>query len=178
MTGELSSTAGSTSQIKDITYEILNYCKDKKVSCVIVGHITKEGSISGPKVLEHMVDTVLYFETLGDENQRILRSMKNRFGNTFEVGLFVMKEKGLEEISNASNCFIDSRSISSPGRSKTCILEGKRVMFVEVQALVNENKFSSAKRTTQGIDNNRLLMLIAVIEKYFEISLMLSLIHI
>ncbi len=168
---QMSSTVGSVSQIKEVTYEILNYCKDKNVSCIVVGHITKDGSISGPKVLEHMVDTVLYFESIGQENQRVLRSIKNRFGNTHEVGLFEMKSNGLEQITNASNWFIEDSSIDSPGRSRTCILEGKRVLFIEVQALVNENKVSNAKRNTQGIDSNRLLMLIAIIEKYFEISL-------
>ncbi len=167
---DMSASPGSVSQIKEITYEILNYCKDKKISSIIVGHITKDGSISGPKVLEHMVDTVLYFEGLGEHNHRILKSIKNRFGNTFEVGLFEMEEEGLIEISDTSKSFIKS-TINGPGRTRTCILEGRRVLFLEIQALVNENKFSNPKRITQGIDNSRLSMLIAIIEKYAGISL-------
>lgn len=168
---ELPRAAGTISQIREITHEILNYCKDKKVCCFIIGHITKDGTISGPKVLEHMVDTVLYFEKFGDGNQRILRSIKNRFGNTFEVGIFEIREDGLIGALNISANFIGSKKTKSPGRSISCILEGKRAFLVEVQALVNENKFLNPKRVTLGIDQNRLSMLVAIIEKYFEISL-------
>jgi len=169
---EVKSPAGSISQIKEVTYEIINYCKEKNLITILIGHITKDGAISGPKLLEHMVDTVLYFEGINDKNQRLLRSIKNRFGSTEEIGFFEMSENGLNEIKNSAQYFIEQNYTHGPGRSTTCISEGSSVLFIEVQALVNENKYSNNRRTTQGIDTNRLSMLIAIIEKFFEISLM------
>lgn len=168
---QVDSAAGTLSQIREVTYELMNYAKSGNLTCFIVGHVTKEGQIAGPKILEHMVDTVIYFE--GDQlgQYRILRVMKNRFGNTNEVGIFEMQEKGLVEIKNPSQYFLEQSISGSYGRSLTCILEGSRSLFVEIQALVVENKFSVGRRTTQGLDTNRVALLVAVIDKYFGIPL-------
>ncbi len=168
---EIQSAPGTVSQIREVTYELLNHVKSRDITCFIVGHITKDGNIAGPKILEHMVDTVIYFE--GDQfgQYRVLRAIKNRFGNTNEVGIFEMEEVGLKEVPNPSQYFLDDQMVDSYGRSLTCILEGTRPLFVEIQALVVENKFGNGRRTTQGIDGNRLSMMVAIIEKYFEIPL-------
>lgn len=168
---EIESAPGSVSQIREVTYELMNHVKSNGITCFVIGHITKEGSIAGPKILEHMVDTVIYFE--GDQfgHYRVLRAMKNRFGNTNEVGIFEMKESGLEEVKNPSQYFLDDQMQDSFGRSLTCIIEGSRSLFVEVQALVVDNKFGNGRRTTHGIDNNRCSMMVAVIEKYFGLPL-------
>lgn len=168
---QLDSAAGTLSQIREVTYELMNYAKGTGLTCFIVGHVTKEGQIAGPKVLEHMVDTVIYFE--GDQlgQYRMLRVMKNRFGNTNEVGIFEMQEKGLVEIKNPSQYFLEQSIQGAFGRSLTCILEGSRSLFVEIQALVVENKFAVGRRTTQGLDSNRVALLVAVIDKYFGIPL-------
>jgi DNA repair protein RadA/Sms len=168
---EIDSAPGSVSQIREVTYELMSHVKANGITCFVIGHITKEGSIAGPKILEHMVDTVIYFE--GDQfgHYRILRAMKNRFGNTNEVGIFEMKESGLDEVRNPSQYFLDDELHGSYGRSLTCIVEGSRSLFVEIQALVVENKFGNGRRTTQGIDHNRVSMMVAVIEKYFGIPL-------
>lgn len=169
--GQVDSAAGTLSQIREVTYEIMNYAKANDLTCFIVGHVTKEGQIAGPKILEHMVDTVIYFE--GDQlgQYRMLRVMKNRFGNTNEVGIFEMQEAGLREISNPSKYFLEQSIPGSFGRSLTCILEGSRTIFVEIQALVVENKFAVGRRTTQGLDSNRVALLVAVIDKYLGIPL-------
>jgi DNA repair protein RadA/Sms len=168
---EIMSAPGTVSQIREITHEIVNYAKANDVSCVIIGHITKEGNIAGPKTLEHMVDVVIYFE--GDQfgQYRILRAIKNRFGNVNEVGIFEMKNEGPCGVPNPSQYFLDQSLNNAYGRSLTTIVEGSRNLFVEIQALVVENKYSNGRRTTQGIDQNRINMLIAVIEKYFSIPL-------
>ncbi len=168
---EIDSAPGTVSQIREVTYELMNHVKANGITCFVIGHITKEGSIAGPKILEHMVDTVIYFE--GDQfgHYRILRAMKNRFGNTNEVGIFEMRESGLEEVKNPSQYFLDDQLKDSFGRSLTCIIEGSRSLFVEIQALVVDNKFGNGRRTTQGIDNNRCSMMVAVIEKYFGLPL-------
>lgn len=162
----LDSAPGTVTQIREVTFELMNFIKNRETACFIVGHITKEGNIAGPKILEHMVDTVVYFE--GDQGgmYRILRSMKNRFGATSEIGLFEMVNNGLEEVKNPSKYFIDDDSDKRIGRSLTCILEGSRPLFLELQALVVENKYGNGRRATQGIDTNRVSMLIAVIEKH------------
>ncbi len=168
---QVDSAAGTLTQIREVTYELMNYAKSYNLTCFIIGHVTKEGQIAGPKVLEHMVDTVIYFE--GDQlgQYRMLRVMKNRFGNTNEVGIFEMQEKGLVEIKNPSQYFLEQSLNGSYGRSLTCILEGTRSLFVEIQALVVENKFAQGRRTTQGLDSNRVALLVAVIDKYFGIPL-------
>jgi DNA repair protein RadA/Sms len=168
---QVDSAAGTLSQIREVTYELMNYAKAYGLTCFIIGHVTKEGQIAGPKILEHMVDTVIYFE--GDQlgQYRMLRVMKNRFGNTNEVGIFEMQEKGLVEIKNPSQYFLEQSLPGSYGRSLTCILEGSRSLFVEIQALVVENKFAVGRRTTQGLDSNRVALLVAVIDKYLGIPL-------
>lgn len=168
---QVDSAAGTLSQIREVTYELMNYAKAYNLTCFIIGHVTKEGQIAGPKILEHMVDTVIYFE--GDQlgQYRMLRVMKNRFGNTNEVGIFEMQEKGLVEIQNPSQYFLEQSLPGSYGRSLTCILEGSRSLFVEIQALVVENKFAVGRRTTQGLDSNRVALLVAVIDKYLGIPL-------
>lgn len=168
---QVESAAGTLSQIREVTYELMNYAKAYNLTCFIIGHVTKEGQIAGPKILEHMVDTVVYFE--GDQlgQYRMLRVMKNRFGNTNEIGIFEMQEKGLVEIKNPSQYFLEQSLPGSYGRSLTCILEGSRSLFVEIQALVVENKFSQGRRTTQGLDSNRVALLVAVIDKYLGIPL-------
>ncbi len=168
---QVESAAGTLSQIREVTYELMNYAKACGLTCFIIGHVTKEGQIAGPKILEHMVDTVIYFE--GDQlgQYRMLRVMKNRFGNTNEVGIFEMQEKGLVEIKNPSQYFLEQSLPGSYGRSLTCILEGSRSLFVEIQALVVENKFAVGRRTTQGLDSNRVALLVAVIDKYLGIPL-------
>lgn len=168
---EVDSAAGTLSQIREVTYEVMNYAKAYGLTVFLIGHVTKEGQIAGPKILEHMVDTVVYFE--GDQlgQYRMLRVMKNRFGNTNEVGIFEMQEKGLVEVSNPSQYFLEQSIPGSYGRSITCILEGSRALFVEMQALVVENKFAVGRRTTQGLDSNRVALLVAVIDKYFGVPL-------
>jgi DNA repair protein RadA/Sms len=168
---QVESAAGTLTQIREVTYELMNFAKAYDLTCFLIGHVTKDGQIAGPKILEHMVDTVIYFE--GDQmgQYRMLRVMKNRFGNTNEVGIFEMQEKGLVEIKNPSQYFLEQSLPGSYGRSLTCILEGSRSLFVEIQALVVENKFSVGRRTTQGLDSNRVALLVAVIDKYLGIPL-------
>lgn len=168
---EIPSAAGTVSQIREVTYEVMNYAKATGLTCFVIGHVTKDGNIAGPKILEHMVDTVIYFE--GDQlgQYRMLRAIKNRFGNTNEVGIFEMDESGLNEVKNPSQYFLDSSIKDAFGRSLTCVLEGTRPIFVEIQALVVENKFGNGRRTTQGVDSNRLSLLVAVIDKYFDLPL-------
>ncbi len=168
---QVESAAGTLTQIREVTYELMNYAKAYDLTCFIIGHVTKEGQIAGPKILEHMVDTVIYFE--GDQlgQYRMLRVMKNRFGNTNEVGIFEMQETGLVEIKNPSQYFLEQSLPGAYGRSLTCILEGSRSLFVEIQALVVENKFAVGRRTTQGLDSNRVALLVAVIDKYLGIPL-------
>jgi DNA repair protein RadA/Sms len=171
VSSEIPSAAGTVSQIREVTYELMNYAKAHDLTCFVIGHVTKEGSIAGPKILEHMVDSVVYFE--GDQfgQYRVLRVIKNRFGNTNEIGIFEMVENGLKEVQNPSQYFLESSLKDAYGRSLTCIVEGSRPIFVEIQALVVENKFGNGRRTTQGLDNNRLSLLVAVIDKYFEVPL-------
>lgn len=171
VSGELNSPPGTVSQIREVTYELMNHAKAQNITCFVIGHITKEGAIAGPKILEHMVDTVIYFE--GDQfgHYRLLRAIKNRFGNTNEVGIFEMTDKGLREVSNPSQYFLAEHKEDSFGRSLTCVIEGSRSLFIEIQALVVENKYGTGRRTTQGLDPNRLAMLVAVVEKYLGLPL-------
>tara|TARA_R110000868_G_scaffold100129_11_gene275496 strand:- start:1807 stop:3165 length:1359 start_codon:yes stop_codon:yes gene_type:complete len=171
MSPEVASAPGSVGQIREVTYELMNYVKANLITCFVIGHITKDGSIAGPKILEHMVDTVIYFEGDQHGHYRMLRSIKNRFGHANEVGIFEMGEAGLIEVRNPSQYFLDENHSDNYGRSLTCVVEGSRTLFVEVQALVVENKFGNGRRTTQGIDTNRLAMLVAVIDKYLEIPI-------
>jgi DNA repair protein RadA/Sms len=174
LTNKLDSTPGTSTQIREVTFNIMNFCKTHNITCLIIGHITKEGTIAGPKMLEHMVDAVIYFEGDHTGNYRVLRSMKNRFGNTNEVGIFEMTENGLNEVVNPSQFFIEDHLPGAYGRSLSCLYEGSRGIFIELQALVIENKFGNGRRNTQGLDQGRLSMLVAVVEKYFSIPLSFS----
>lgn len=162
---KLNSAPGSVSQVREVTGNLLRISKKSGIAVFIVGHVTKEGAIAGPRVLEHMVDTVLYFE--GDRNQdyRILRAVKNRFGSTNEIGLFEMTEKGLIDVQNPSSVMLEGRTENQPGSVVVGLIEGTRSMLVEVQALVCPTSFGMPRRMANGLDYNRLAMLIAVLEK-------------
>jgi len=168
---EVASLPGTISQIRAVAFQVMDYAKSHQVACFVIGHINKEGSLAGPKILEHMVDTVIYFEGDQKGGYRLLRSMKNRFGDTNEVGIFEMTDHGLAEIANPAQYFLDEFGEQAYGRSLACIMEGTRPIFLEVQALVVENKYGNGRRTTQGLDPNRLAMMVAVIEKYLGIPL-------
>tara|TARA_Y100000590_G_scaffold469529_1_gene657877 strand:- start:318249 stop:319376 length:1128 start_codon:yes stop_codon:yes gene_type:complete len=175
---EIASPAGSISQVREVTHELMNKVKEKNISCFIVGHITKEGSIAGPKILEHMVDTVIYFEGDQSNQYRLLRSVKNRFGSTNEIGIFKMSEKGLREVVNPLSIFINKTKKNSYGNSLSCVLQGLRPLVIEVQALIVDNQYGNGKRVSQGIDNNRVVMILAIIKKYLNIDLITSDIYI
>jgi DNA repair protein RadA/Sms len=168
---DIQSVPGSMTQIRDTTFELMNIAKNKAISIFVIGHINKDGDIAGPKVLEHMVDGVFYFEGSNSDNLRILRSVKNRFGKANEIAIFEMNEDGLSEVINPSEYFLTSDHTSRTGKAITCFFEGSRGIFVEIQSLVLENKFGNPRRTTQGIDQSRLSMILAVIEKYLGFKL-------
>lgn len=161
----LSSAPGSVSQVREVTSALLRLAKRSNMTIFIVGHVTKEGAIAGPRVLEHMVDTVLYFE--GDRHHvyRILRSVKNRFGSTNEIGIFEMGDRGLVEIMNPSEHLLSERTRGMSGSAVLCSLEGTRPMLVEVQALVSTTAFGMPRRMSTGVDHNRMVLLMAVLEK-------------
>ena len=167
---ESSGTPGSLTQIRESTYRLVEMAKKSGVAIFIVGHVTKEGDIAGPKMLEHMVDTVLYFEGEKDGELRILRVNKNRFGPTDEVGVFKMEEKGLREISSEEVSLIDSK-VSQIGSSISMVMEGSRPLLVEIQALVTESFSQIPKRIFSGIDYNRGQLLVAVAQKVLSIPL-------
>lgn len=162
-TDELNSAAGTVGQVKHVTYRLVELAKSRGITVMIVGQVTKDGYIAGPKVLEHLVDTVLYFEGDYSRGVRILRSVKNRFGPTNEVGIFEMTDKGLVELSSYS--FVEDKHDSSAGRVFVPVMEGTRAFLVEVQALVAPTFYQFPKRNTMGFDLNRLNMLLAVLEK-------------
>lgn len=161
----LDSMTGSASQVREVTNELMKIAKMDLITVFVIGHVTKEGAIAGPKILEHMVDTVLYFE--GDEHHsyRILHSVKNRFGAANEIGMFEMVNDGLKEVSNPSAIFLDERLPQSTGSAIAVSLEGTRPLLAEIQALVTPTAFGYAKRTTSGLDYNRASLLLAVLEK-------------
>ena len=161
----LDSMTGSASQVREVTSELMKIAKMDAITVFVIGHVTKEGAIAGPKILEHMVDTVLYFE--GDEHHsyRILHSVKNRFGAANEIGMFEMENEGLKEVTNPSSIFLDQRLPKSTGSAVVVSLEGTRPLLAEIQALVTPTAFGYAKRTTSGIDYNRAALLLAVLEK-------------
>ncbi|RAX58955.1 DNA repair protein RadA [Helicobacter monodelphidis] len=166
----ISSAPGSVSQVREVTFALMRLAKEHNIATFIIGHITKEGSIAGPRILEHMVDVVLYFEGDPSRELRILRSFKNRFGNVSEVGIFEMGHSGLMSAKNAQRVFFESR-IESPGSAITAILEGSRALILEVQSLVSECAFGMPKRSSTGFDANRLNMLLALLERKLEIPL-------
>ena len=162
---ELTAAAGSVSQVREITAQIMRICKSKQITTIIIGHVTKDGTIAGPRVLEHMVDTVLYLEGERYFSYRILRGVKNRFGSTNEIGMFEMKGEGLVEITNPSEILISERDDNPSGSCIVASMEGTRPMLIELQALTTLSVFGIPKRTANGLDYNRLAVLIAVLEK-------------
>ena len=169
---DLTSAPGSVSQVREVTFRLAMHAKKTGIPMFIVGHVTKDGAIAGPRLLEHMVDTVLYFE--GDRNHvyRILRAVKNRFGSTNEIGVFEMAEHGLIEVSNPSAVFLSERPEHAAGSAVTASLEGSRPILLEIQALASPSSFASPRRTVLGLDSNRVALLVAVLEKKVGMPLM------
>lgn len=168
---EVSSAPGSVTQIREATSKLMHICKSRGVSVIIVGHVTKDGSIAGPRVLEHMVDTVLYFEGDKTASYRLLRAVKNRFGGTNEIGVFEMTGQGLKQILNPSAYMLNDRPTDVSGTVVTCSMEGTRPLLIEVQALVSFTSFNMPRRMSTGMDFNRVTILIAVLEKRAGIKL-------
>jgi len=170
--GDLTSAPGSVSQVRESTVRLMLMAKKTGIPTFLIGHVTKDGAIAGPKLLEHMVDTVLYFE--GDRNHvfRILRTVKNRFGSTNEIGVFEMKDKGLDEVANPSAVFLSERPADSAGSVVTASMEGTRPILVELQALASATNFGTPRRTILGLDPNRVALLAAVMEKKLGMHLM------
>ena len=167
----LTSAPGSVSQVRECTSVLMQVAKRQNITLFIVGHVTKEGAIAGPKVLEHLVDTVLYFEGDRFASHRLLRSVKNRFGATHEIGVFEMVDQGLQEVLNPSELFLGSRDEAASGTATIVACEGTRPIVVELQALVSATSYSSPRRSTTGIEYNRLLQILAVLEKRVGIPL-------
>ncbi len=169
---ELTSAPGSVSQVRESAVRLMLMAKKTGIPVFLVGHVTKDGAIAGPKLLEHMVDTVLYFE--GDRNHifRILRAVKNRFGSTNEIGVFEMRDQGLDEVANPSAVFLSERPANAPGSAVTASLEGTRPILVELQALASSTSFGTPRRTILGLDPNRVALLAAVMEKQLGMHLM------
>ena len=168
---DISSAPGSVGQVRESTSTLLRLAKQHAVSIFIVGHVTKEGVVAGPRVLEHMVDTVLYFEGEASASYRVLRAVKNRFGSTNEIGVFEMKGDGLSEVLNPSAYMLKGRPEDAPGSIVSCSMEGSRPILVEVQALICRTNFNLPRRTAAGMDYNRVNLLMAVIEKRLGISM-------
>ena len=162
---ELDSTPGSIGQVKACTTRLLRIAKDFGVTTFLVSHVNKEGAIAGPKVLEHMVDCVLYFEGERSQSYRILRTVKNRFGSTNEIGVFEMRDTGLECVPNPSEMLLSGRPVNEPGTCVTCVMEGTRPLLAEIQALVTPSGYNSGRRNANGIEYNRAMLLMAVLEK-------------
>lgn len=166
------SAAGSVAQVRETTSHLMRIAKGKGIATFIVGHVTKEGAIAGPRMLEHMVDAVLYFEGERHNTFRILRAVKNRFGSTNEIGIFEMKEKGLEEVGNPSELFLAERPVGVAGSTVVASMEGTRPVLVELQALVAPTSFATPRRMATGVDHQRVAMIMAVLEK--RVGLMLQ----
>jgi len=162
---ELTTSPGSVGQVKDCTMSLLRLSKDSGVTVFLVGHVNKEGAIAGPKVLEHMVDTVLYFEGERSLNYRILRAAKNRYGSTNEIGVFEMLDSGLSEVMNPSEMLLAGRPASTPGTCVACVIEGTRPILAEIQALVTPSSANMPRRNSNGIEYNRAMMLLAVLQQ-------------
>ena len=162
---ELAAAPGSVSQVRECTMSIMRRAKADGFATFVVGHINKEGNIAGPKVLEHMVDCVLYFEGEQSMSYRILRAAKNRFGSTNEIGVFEMADRGLREVPNPSETLLSGRPTDTPGTCVTCVMEGTRPILAEVQALAAKSGYAAARRNSNGIDYNRAMLLLAVLEK-------------
>ena len=168
---EVASAPGSISQVRDVTMLLMRLAKEKNIAVFIVGHVTKDGAIAGPKILEHMVDCVLYFEGERHQSYRVLRAVKNRFGSTNEIGVFEMRDSGLCEVENPSMMLLSGRPESVPGSAVVCTMEGTRPVLAEVQALICPTSFGMARRMTTGMDFNRVNMLMAVMEKRVGLNL-------
>ena len=162
---DVTSAPGSVSQVRECTAELMRVAKTNGIAIFIVGHVTKEGAIAGPRLLEHMVDTVLYFEGERHHTYRILRAVKNRFGSTNEMGIFEMKESGLEEVLNPSEIFLEERSQGAAGSVVVASMEGTRPVLVELQALISPTSFGNPRRMATGVDHNRVSLIMAVLEK-------------
>lgn len=167
----LESAAGSVAQIREVTAKIVHHAKSHNIPTFLVGHVTKDGAIAGPRLLEHMVDTVLYFEQSSSDQYRLLRAHKNRFGSTNEIGLFEMSHQGLTGIENPSAFFLAERPKDKPGSAVFCAMEGSRPLLVEIQALAVETMFGNPRRTCVGIDNARCSVIAAVLEKHAGLML-------
>ena len=167
---DLSSAAGSVSQVREVTAAMMRVAKENNIAVFIVGHVTKEGVVAGPRTLEHMVDTVLYFEGEREAAYRILRGVKNRFGSTNEIGVFEMCNNGLVEVENPSKTMLNGRPLDASG-SVVCSMEGTRPILIEIQALVSPTSFQMPRRTAVGIDYNRVNLLMAVLEKRVGLQL-------
>ncbi|MCT6857473.1 MAG: DNA repair protein RadA [Bombilactobacillus mellis] len=168
---DLSSAIGSVAQVRAVTSQLMTIAKQQGVTVFVVGHVTKGGAIAGPKILEHMVDTVLYFEGDLHHNYRILRSVKNRFGSTNEIGMFAMQDDGLKEVANPSEIFLEERLAHATGSAVVVSMEGTRPILVEIQSLITPTLYGMAKRTTTGLDHNRVAVIMAVLEKRANILL-------
>ncbi|CAM3599868.1 MULTISPECIES: DNA repair protein RadA [Helicobacter] len=166
----ISSSPGSVSQVREVTFELMRLAKERGICVFIIGHITKDGAIAGPRILEHMVDCVLYFEGDSSRELRFLRGFKNRFGNTSEIGIFEMKSNGLVGAKEASKIFF-SQKTSAPGSALSVVMEGSRSLVLEVQALVSDCAYGMPKRSSTGFDSNRLNMILALLERKLEIPL-------
>lgn len=162
---ELSSAPGSVGQVRECTLRFMKIAKENGITFFIVGHVTKEGSIAGPRVLEHMVDCVLYFEGERHQSYRIVRAVKNRFGSTDEIGVFEMRDKGLVDVPDPSLMLLSGRPVDVPGSAVVCAVEGTRPILAEIQALCVKTSFAAPRRTSDGVDYNRLTLMSAVIEK-------------
>jgi len=167
----MTSAPGSVAQVRECTAALMKVAKGEDITMLIVGHVTKEGAIAGPRVLEHLVDTVLYFEGDRFASHRLLRSVKNRFGATNEIGIFEMASRGLREVANPSELFLGSRDDVAPGSAIVVACEGTRPLVVELQALVSPTSYSTPRRSTTGVDYNRLLQILAVLEKRVGVPL-------
>ncbi len=170
-TNEIQSASGTVSQVREVTMRLMRFAKSGSTAVFLVGHVTKDGSIAGPRVLEHMVDCVLYFEGERRQSYRILRAVKNRYGSTNEIGVFEMKDKGLCEVLNPSEMLLSERPEDAPGSAVVCSIEGSRPILAEIQALVAPSGFGIPRRMTSGYDISRLNLLIAVLEKRVALRL-------
>lgn len=171
MLDDISSAAGSVSQVRECTSRLMQWAKPRNIPVFVIGHVTKEGTIAGPRVLEHMVDAVLYLEGERFHQFRILRAVKNRFGSTDEVGVFEMADVGMREVPNPSEVFLEERSVIAPGSTVTVTMEGTRPILVEVQALATPTSFGLPRRNANGLDSSRLQLLVAVLRKRAGLAL-------
>jgi DNA repair protein RadA/Sms len=168
---ELESSAGSVSQVRECSSRLRELAKSSGIAVFLIGHVTKEGTIAGPRVLEHIVDTVLYLEGDRFQTYRLLRSVKNRFGATSEVGVFEMRERGMIEVANPSEAFLAQRMVNAPGSAIAVTMEGTRPLLVEIQGLTSPTSFGNPRRTPNGVDFNRLLLITAVLTRRVNLRL-------